>query len=177
MGCCSSKSAHSKPSGQEGQRLEENQGQVEFHESPIHDISTLLPVELLQDKVGNTASLDDLKGKVIGLYFSARWCPPCKGFTPKLAEFYNALQSESKNFEVVFISSDRTKEEFNNYFEEMPWLALPFDSRPKKDELSKKFGVVGIPTLVLLDETGKEITRNGRQKIMEDPKGKGFPWQ
>lgn len=26
----------------------------------------------------------------VGLYFSAHWCPPCKGFTPELAKWYEA---------------------------------------------------------------------------------------
>merc|ERR1712048_719448 len=51
-------------------------------------------------------------GKPIGLYFSAHWCPPCRGFTPKLAECYNALQAAGKPFEVVFLSSDRDDDAF-----------------------------------------------------------------
>lgn len=32
---------------------------------------------------------DELKDvPVIAYYFSAHWCPPCKAFTPKLAEKY-----------------------------------------------------------------------------------------
>lgn len=71
------------------------------------------------------------EGKVVGIYFSAHWCPPCRGFTPVLAEFYNT-HHEAKNFEIVFVSSDRDTESFNGYFGEMPWLALSFDDRTKK---------------------------------------------
>merc|ERR1712130_667492 len=37
---------------------------------------------------GNTSTL--LDDKYVGIYFSAHWCPPCRGFTPVLAESYNA---------------------------------------------------------------------------------------
>ena len=71
------------------------------------------------------------EGKTVGIYFSAHWCPPCRVFTPKLAEFYKKLHTE-KNFEIVFVSSDKSKDEFDKYYEEMPWLALPFSDRDRK---------------------------------------------
>ena len=37
----------------------------------------------------------------------------------------------------------------------MPWLALAFKDRQKKAGLCEKFGVSGIPKLVLFDATGK----------------------
>ena len=48
-----------------------------------------------------------VEGKVLGLYFSAHWCPPCRGFTPKLAEWYKAVKETLPDFEIVFASSDR----------------------------------------------------------------------
>jgi len=33
---------------------------------------------------------------VKALYFSAHWCPPCRGFTPKLTEFFNKANSVSR---------------------------------------------------------------------------------
>jgi len=70
-------------------------------------------------------------GKTVGLYFSAHWCPPCRGFTPELAKFYKK-HHESKNFEVVFISSDRDEQAFKEYYESMPWLCLDFKQRDFK---------------------------------------------
>ena len=40
---------------------------------------------------GKTVTLADLAGKNIGIFFSAQWCPPCRGFTPELANTYNML--------------------------------------------------------------------------------------
>ena len=76
----------------------------------------------------------DGDGKVIGVYFSAHWCPPCRGFTPKLAKWYTDLkQGELKDkFDIVFVSSDKDQKSFDDYFNEMPWLALPYDQRDLK---------------------------------------------
>ncbi|XP_038059235.1 nucleoredoxin-like [Patiria miniata] len=118
---------------------------------------------------------DDIKGKVVGLYFSAHWCGPCRGFTPKLVESYNKMKEAGKNLEIVFCSSDRDEASFMEYFKEMPWLALPFGDK-RKQALSKKFDVQGIPTLVFLDESWNVITTNGRGAISKDPEGKDFPF-
>lgn len=68
-----------------------------------------------------------------GLYFSAHWCPPCRGFTPVLAKKYEDWKKAgANNFEIVFISSDRDEASFNDYFKEMPWLAMDFEKRDLK---------------------------------------------
>mmetsp|Transcript_4510 Transcript_4510/g.9998 ORF Transcript_4510/g.9998 Transcript_4510/m.9998 type:complete len:306 (+) Transcript_4510:178-1095(+) len=117
-----------------------------------------------------------LKGKTIGLYFSAHWCPPCRRFTPRLAEKYAALKKAGKDFEIVFISSDRDEAAFNEYAGEMPWLALPYENRDKKAELSGRYGVSGIPTLVILDSDGETITRDGRGAVNAQSYIENFPW-
>ena len=44
-------------------------------------------------------------------------------------------------------------------------------------ELSRKFKVSGIPTLVFVNaEDGQLITAEGRSIVMEDAEGKEFPW-
>jgi len=113
--------------------------------------------------------------KAVALYFSAHWCPPCRGFTPKLAEWYKK-DLQGKGLEVVFVSSDRDEGAFKEYFGEQPWLALPYEERELKATLSKKFKVQGIPSLVILDSNAKKITLDGRSAISGDPEGKEFPW-
>ncbi|XP_019615122.1 PREDICTED: nucleoredoxin-like [Branchiostoma belcheri] len=137
----------------------------------------------LQEKVGEKESLatESLvgEGRYVGLYFSAHWCPPCRGFTPKLADFYREFKAteKGKNFEIIFVSSDRDQASFDEYYGEMPWLALPYPDRDRKAKLSKKFKVQGIPTFVILDaSTGKLITKDGRLRVSEDPKAESFPW-
>jgi len=118
----------------------------------------------LKSKAGDVETATALKGKaVVALYFSAHWCPPCRGFTPVLADKYKALVGDGKAFEVVFVSSDKDEASFDEYYAEQPWLALPFGSRDVKAALSKKYKVSGIPSLVLLDGDGAIITKDGRR--------------
>jgi nucleoredoxin len=137
-------------------------------------LTALFGSELLtKDGTGSTETL--LAGKTIGIYFSAHWCPPCRGFTPKLAEMYKST-FQAKGLEIVFVSGDRDESAFTEYFAEMPWLALPFANRELKASLNKKFKVSGIPAFVILDSEGNTITTEGRDEIMSDPSGARFPW-
>lgn len=77
--------------------------------------------------------------------------------------------------EIIFVSSDREQQSFDEYFGEMPWLALPFESRVEKEALSKAFGVSGIPSFVVVNPDGSVITQDGRSKVMSDPSGLNFP--
>eukprot|EP00656_Telonema_subtile_P005824 TRINITY_DN12662_c0_g1_i1.p1 TRINITY_DN12662_c0_g1~~TRINITY_DN12662_c0_g1_i1.p1 ORF type:complete len:137 (+),score=31.38 TRINITY_DN12662_c0_g1_i1:158-568(+) len=104
--------------------------------------------------------------------FSAHWCPPCKMFTPQLAKIYNDLKAKGLKFEVVYISRDSDQAAWNEYYAEMPWLALPYSDRERAEALQKKYSVEGIPMLLLLDKDGGVITSQGRSAVQNDPSGK-----
>lgn len=116
-------------------------------------------------------SLSDITsaGKHIGLYFSAHWCGPCRQFTPRLTEVYRKLTAEGKPFEVIFVSSDKDAKQFEEYFGEMPWLALPFSDRQRKDELSRFFNVGGIPSFVMISPDLKVLNPKARSNVASDP--------
>jgi len=128
------------------------------------------------DKDGKEHSWADYRGKPLGIYFSAHWCGPCRGFTPELAKTYEAVKKAGKDFEIIFVSSDEDEKQFENYWADMPWHALPFKNREAKELLSKHFNVDGIPTFVMLDEDGKVISECARGAVGADPEGKEFPW-
>jgi len=123
-----------------------------------------------------TSELSTAKGGVIGIYFSAHWCPPCRGFTPKLAEVYNEIKAAGKDMEIAFVSWDNDDSAFEKYHEEQPWLAVPYDNDDKKDKLKDKYQVRGIPTLVLLEaDTGNTIAAEGRS-LIDEYGAAGFPF-
>merc|ERR1711939_751081 len=131
----------------------------------------------VEDNKGNKTACESLKElDTIGIYFSAHWCPPCRGFTPKLVKTYNKLKEQNKDFEIIFASSDRDQAAFDEYYAEMPWEALPFSDRDRKAALSKRLGVQGIPMLVILDENYEVINGNARGAVSSDEEGVKFPW-
>lgn len=111
-------------------------------------------------------STDALAGKTVGIYFSAHWCPPCRAFTPELVKFHKKVVKAGKPFEIVFVSYDHDKSSMYGYMDDMdmPWLALPYGD-DHKATLSQKYGVRGIPTLVIVNEDGELVTKNGRDDV------------
>jgi len=127
-------------------------------------------------EVDTVTALGDVDA--VGIYFSAHWCPPCRGFTPKFAETYNKMKEAGKKFEVVFVSSDQSEEEFKSYHAEMPWLALKFDAKDLNDKLNSKHKCEGIPYLVILDgKTGEVNSTNGRALVSKPDWNEKFPWK
>ncbi|KAL2903286.1 putative nucleoredoxin 1-2 [Bienertia sinuspersici] len=140
-----------------------------FDNGDCYDLSSLLATEerdFLIRNNGDQVKIKDLIGKTVGLYFSASWCPPCRGFTPSLIEVYKELSSKG-DFEIVFVSSDRDEESFQEYFSKMPWLAIPISDEDANENLSGKFNVMGIPHFVILGKDGEVLSNEGVQLVME----------
>jgi len=121
--------------------------------------------------------------KVIGVYFSADWCGPCRQFTPELVSFYekmNKRRGKKDQFQIIWVSRCRDANSFGQYFTHMGgWLALPPEeaSGQRGQMLGDLYKTKGIPHLVLLDEVGNVITLDARNKIPTDRAGIGFPWR
>jgi len=137
-------------------------------------LEELLGPELV-DANGNKVELSSLQGKVIGLYFSAEWCGPCRAFTPDLVR---AASGSSNDFAVVFVSSDRSAEDQTKYMKgyRMKWPAIPFDSE-KGRELKGRFNISGIPALVIIDDQGNLITDQGRRELGKNPRQAIRDWK
>lgn len=116
--------------------------------------------------VGKDKKLDStaLDVPLIGLYFSAHWCPPCKAFTPVLADFYNKVNIDKKKLEIIFSSCDNDLNQFNTYFKTMPWIAFTYGDKINQD-LSDIFNVLSIPMLIILNKDGKVLDKVARETV------------
>ncbi len=98
---------------------------------------------------------------VIGLYFSADWCPLCSAFTPVLKKLYMAQKAcRAKQLEVVLISRCWEAKATKHYHKNMPWLSMWHDADDEMgmeaftSALMAKYDITSIPALVLLDKCG-----------------------
>merc|ERR1711923_144282 len=93
-------------------------------------------------------------------YFSAHWCPPCRQFTPMLSDFYGEV---SDDLEIVFVSSD--------------WCGVEHNSALATD-LKQKYGVQGIPMLLVVKKDGTLVTKDGRSHVVgKQPKQAVQGWK
>ena len=90
------------------------------------------------------------EGKVVGVYFSGHWCPPCKQFTPLLSEWYENFKAgpNGDKLEIIFVSSDKNEMDFVKYFLTMSWAALPYVERERKASSCLFFVLSIVPILL-----------------------------
>jgi len=87
-------------------------------------------------------------------------------------------QRASKSFEIVFASSDENEDAFQEYFEHMPWHAIPFEGTSAlREALSQCYGATSLPCLVLLDKHGSVINKDAGENVVTDREGLQFPWK
>ena len=122
-----------------------------------HDLAPLpkptpAPAFTLQDGDGNSVSLADYKGKVVLLNFWGTWCPPCRHEMPSIERVYKHLHK--KGFVVLAINQTETPDDvfiFTSQLPVEPTFKILYD---KKSDVAGKYGVVGLPTSLLIDKHG-----------------------
>lgn len=108
---------------------------------------------------GGTVDLASMRGKVVLIQFWATWCEPCKADMATLKELVNKYGRSG--FSVLGVSIDSTSQELAAYLQQnqLPWNQIweegGLDSRP-----ANELGILTLPTMILIDKTGKVVNRN-----------------
>ena len=122
---------------------------------------------LLRNPGGKPQPLADALGgkEFVLFYVSAHWCPPCRKFTPMLANWY---ASHKAFVQVVFLSADHDEQGFLGYFRQShPWTAIDYDN-DARETLMGRLQVSGIPRLVVIDaNTGRIVENNAVGKPLD----------
>ena len=146
------------------------------HASPMSDALTGKLVSLQGKTVKKYDDAALPNAKYFAIYFSASWCPPCRGFTPDLVKWYQETKPKNPQFELVFVSRDRSEDAMEAYIktDSMPWPSLAYRKIENTAEITKLAGR-GIPCLVLIDQNGQVLSHSyegetyiGPSKVLQD---------
>ena len=116
----------------------------------VPEVGDVPPPYLGKDQHGEKVSLNDLRGKVVIVTFWATWCPPCRKELPVL----ETLQQHAgrDRVQVIAINIEKPsayrpmKRRLKDY---TMTLINDYNGRTKK-----RFGVNGIPHLVMIKKDG-----------------------
>ena len=106
--------------------------------------------------VKNTFRLADINAKYKLVIFGGSWCNQCRSEMIQLLPRYNNWKS--KGLEVVFISLDTDKKEFENFTAPFPFYSA-CDYKKWETQAAKDYYVSSSPTIFLLDSNNKIILR------------------
>jgi thiol-disulfide isomerase/thioredoxin len=115
---------------------------------------------------GREVDLEKMRGKVVLIDFWASWCGPCMMEVPNVKAAYEKLHPQG--FEIVGINLDEDKAQMQRVLTKsnMTW-PQSFDGKKWEGPLVKRFGIMSIPTVWLIDKRGVLRDLNARGNLAE----------
>ncbi len=113
------------------------------------------------DLRGAAVDAAQYRGKTLLVTFWATWAGPAKRDMPELAKLY--AKYKAKGFEVVAVNLDNDKADLDAYLQtaSLPWPEL-FEAGGMESRLAVEFGIISLPTMILVDPDGKVVNRSLR---------------
>lgn len=123
------------------------------------EVGQVGPDFTMNDPEGNPMTLSNMRGKIVLIDFWASWCGPCRRENPNVVAAYKKFSA--KGFDILGVSLDKDAASWKEAISEdgLTWSHVS-DLQYWNNAASKLYGVMSIPSNVLLDANGVIIARN-----------------
>lgn len=112
-----------------------------------------IPFDLVGKTIeGNEVRVSDFKGKVVIVSFWASWCGPCMKELPVLSGIQKSATTEK--LQVISINYGEDRRMFKKIAEALAGTQMKLVS-DSNQRTGKKYGVEGIPHMVIINAEGK----------------------
>lgn len=136
---------------------------LHLHNAQVLNMGDIVPEITAPTIDGKEFKLSSLKGKVVLMDFWATWCAPCVQEQPELKKLYekHKTQVDSKEFEILGISLDKSKENWQKVVEKnlINWPQIG-DLKFWKSPIAKAYSINELPYNLIIDGEGKIIAKN-----------------
>ena len=111
---------------------------------------------------GEDVDVAKLRGKTLLVVFWATWADPVKRDLPELVKVYNTYRS--KDFEIVGVNLDNDRADVDAFLKgnSLPWPQIFEAGGIEKNRYATEYGIIAVPTMILVDGQGKVLNRNLR---------------
>ncbi len=86
---------------------------------------------------------------------------------------YEEINLENKKLEIIYVSLDKFADEYEEGVKGMPWIGIPAND-PRVHELKEFYNIKSIPTLLLIDKKGEEVSRSCRNDLYDLTEDEAF---
>ena len=122
-------------------------------EPPRFPVGSVPEGDLGKDIDGNKVLLSDYHGKVVILSFWASWCEPCRKELPVLAGVVKQVGPD--HLQVLAVNHRDEPEPFKYVVKVLKDYPIKFMKRDPNAKIARKFGVQGIPRMIIIGRDGK----------------------
>lgn len=141
---------------------EEAEVELPLRVTPILEVGDMAPTFAVKTVDGKDLKLEDFRGKYVLVDFWAVWCGPCRAETPNLKGVFDSFGAHPK-FAMIGLSLDKDPQAPIDYFKkhELGWIN-GFLGDWDEDKVTKKYGVRGIPQILLIGPDGRILAQGLR---------------